>query len=95
MQRERRLWDLLGRRVELKTDFKASNTGNVFLEYKSHGHPSGIVTTHATWWVWEFVDGTLVIMTTQKLRSLGQRAWKEGRQASGGMATIEIPDTNS
>ena len=35
------------KKVEVKTDFKAKTTGNLFIEFKSRGKDSGITTTQA------------------------------------------------
>ena len=46
--RERKLGELLeGKGVEVKSDFMAQRTGNVFVEYRSRGKLSGISTTEA------------------------------------------------
>lgn len=39
-----------GTKVEVKRDFKVSETGNVAIEYQSRGHNSGISTSEAEWW---------------------------------------------
>src|ERR1044071_6850910 len=36
--------------IELKRDFKASETGNVCVEYMSRSKPSGISVSLADWW---------------------------------------------
>ena len=48
--REEKIADMLtNKKIEVKTDFQAKDTGNVFIEYKSRGKLSGISTTHAEW----------------------------------------------
>lgn len=42
---------LLQCQVEVKRDLKAAETGNVAIETRHNGQPSGILTTAATWWV--------------------------------------------
>jgi len=43
-------------KIEVKTDARASETGNLFVEYECRGKPSGIETTKATAWVF-VIDG--------------------------------------
>lgn len=37
-------------KIEIKTDYKVSETGNVAIEFEDRGKPSGIKTTRAEWW---------------------------------------------
>jgi hypothetical protein len=39
-----------GTKVEVKRDYKVSETGNVAIEYQSRGHKSGISVSEADWW---------------------------------------------
>jgi len=41
---------LQGKKIEVKTDFKANETGNVFIEYESRGKKSGIATSLADYY---------------------------------------------
>ena len=38
-------------RIEVKTDHKSTNAGNFFIEYVTHGKPSGIAITDADFYV--------------------------------------------
>lgn len=71
-------------RVEHKCDGKAKKTGNLFVEYRQKGRPSGIAVTTAEWWAFEFDDATWLIVPTQKLKHLARRAYQEGRVTQGG-----------
>lgn len=42
-------------RVEVKSDRQAARTGNVFVEFKQKGRPSGLAVTMADWWAFELV----------------------------------------
>jgi hypothetical protein len=42
-----------GKKIEVKYDRIAHETGNVFIEYVSRGKPSGISTTDADYWVYK------------------------------------------
>lgn len=39
-------------KVEVKSDYIAHRTGNVFIEFSSRGKPSGISTTEADYWLY-------------------------------------------
>jgi hypothetical protein len=55
--------------VEVKSDYRASETGNSAVEYECRGKPSGINTTQADYWVYKF-DNNFYIITVTKLKSL-------------------------
>ncbi len=59
---------LLQCEVEIKNDLQAPTTGNVAIETRHHGQPSGILTSQATWWVIVFGEEA-VIVKTDVLRS--------------------------
>lgn len=82
--REGVLARLLGGKVELKTDYEALRTGNVFLEFADHGRPSGIRTTEAAWWCFELPGRAHVILPTERVKVLGRKAWKDGKRVRGG-----------
>ena len=44
---ETKLAELLGKKIEVKRDFKCLETGNIFVEYASRGKLSGIATSEA------------------------------------------------
>lgn len=74
-----------GHYLELKSDQKASSTGNIFVEYRQHGRPSGISTTIAPWWTIEVLDNVFVTMRTDRLKALVKQAAKEpSRRVHGG-----------
>lgn len=77
---------LQSQRIEVKRDFKASQTGKVFVEFFSRGKPSGIDKTEAEFWAF-IIDGeTVVILPTQKLKQLVEEAKEKGRVVAGGDA---------
>lgn len=67
------------RRIEVKRDFRAVVTGNVFVETRCRGRPSGLSTTEAEYWA--FVLGRRVFfIPTVELRAL----LRFGEKARGG-----------
>lgn len=73
-----------GHFLELKSDQRARSTGNVFVEYRQHGRPSGIATTDSHWWTVEVEDDVFVTMPTRRMRALASAAVKSGRKTMGG-----------
>jgi hypothetical protein len=85
LAREDALVDVfLKAKVEHKCDEKARRTGNLFIEYRQKGRPSGIAVTAADWWAFEFDDETWLIVPTEKLKRLARLAYQQNRRAKGG-----------
>ena len=75
---------MLESRVEAKSDGKCRRTGNLFVEYRYRGQPSGISTTTAERWAFEYDDDCWLIVPTTRVRELARRAIAEDRRAVGG-----------
>ncbi|HEX7021395.1 MAG TPA: hypothetical protein VF171_00960 [Trueperaceae bacterium] len=71
-------------KVEHKSDEKCRKTGNLFIEFRQKGRPSGIATTEAHWWAFEYDRDCWLIIPTERLKALASRAYKDGRIARGG-----------
>lgn len=89
---ERRLADIFaeGRieKIELKTEtWQWEQTGNICIEFRCDGRPSGISTTEADYWVHELRrdDETLVYLMfpVPRLKELARQAIRDGRSRSG------------
>lgn len=70
--------------VEVKSDRKARETGNVFVEYRQPSGLSGIATTTAQWWAFEIDDDVWILVPTEKLRALARVAWRDPRRRKKG-----------
>ena len=82
---EKWLGDLLeSKTIEVKRDFMASQTGNVFVELFCRGKPSGISTTEAEFGAFILADKTVVLLPTERLKVLAREAHKAGQIAKGG-----------
>lgn len=75
---------LLQARVEAKSDAKCRRTGNLFIEYRYRGQPSGVSTTTADRWAFEFDDDCWLLVPTERVRDAARRALAEERRAVGG-----------
>ena len=82
---EKFLADLLeNRTIEVKRDFLASKTGNVFVEYESRGKPSGIATSTADYWAFVLDDERIIVIPRGLLKVMAREAFEAGRLATGG-----------
>jgi hypothetical protein len=82
---EKTVADLIAfKKLEVKTDIKAAQTGNVFVEYASRGKPSGISTTEAEWYVFVLSDTQIVFIETGRLKRLSRTYLKSERDVQGG-----------
>ncbi len=79
------LADLLrGKTVEVKRDYIASRTGNLFVEFSSRGKASGLATTKANFWAFILDGERVVIVPTKYLQQVARLAYSEGRTVRGG-----------
>jgi hypothetical protein len=85
-QGENYLLDILEtKRIEVKTDRIAHITGNVAVEYRYRGRPSGISTTEADYWAFLLYDMTTIIMVpTDKLKAIAREKYKQDQITLGG-----------
>lgn len=84
---EARLAEILGgeSRIEVKTDEKALETGNVFIEYEQPSGRSGIATTEAEWWATYLPQiKTFVVVATDRMKELSRKVYRLGFRANGG-----------
>lgn len=75
---------LLRSRVEIKSDGKCRETGNVFIEYQQKGRPSGIAVSTAGLWAIEVDDTVWVVLPTERIKALARLAVQQGRKKFGG-----------
>jgi phosphoglucomutase len=75
--------------VEVKTDRLAAKTGNLAIEFKYKGKPSGILTTKADEWFFVVLeeDGSIRYrfnVPTARLKKIAHGRYKRGYTATGG-----------
>lgn len=75
-------------KIELKSEtWQWERTGNICIEYKCDGKPSGLSTTEADFWVHELKreDNTLLYLMfpVPRLKEICRAAIKAGRSRSG------------
>lgn len=70
--------------VEHKSDKRARETGNVFIEFKQKGRDSGIAVTTAQFWAIEFDDDCWIVIPTERLKRIARKAYRANRSRFGG-----------
>jgi len=59
---------LQNKKIEVKTDFQATKTGNLFIEYESRGKLSGLATTQAEWYAFILSNEFMILIKTTELK---------------------------
>lgn len=67
-----------GQYIEVKSDAKCQQTGNIYLEYESRGKPSGLAVTEAQWWAIEYRPMRWLIIRTLELKEIAREYYKNG-----------------
>jgi len=70
--------------IEVKRDFRASQTGKVFVEFFCRDKPSGISTTEADFWCFILDGETAIMLPTSKLERLANKAADNNQVVCGG-----------
>lgn len=70
------------KKIEVKTDFMAQETGNIALEYESRGKPSGIAVTEADFYAYCLplanFQNIIIFMEINELKRLAREYWSKG-----------------
>lgn len=75
--------------IEVKRDFKVSETGNLAIEFRCRGRKSGISITEATWWAF-VLDGpryeheVVLIIKASRLRIMANYFYEQNQWTLGG-----------
>jgi len=72
------------KKVECKRDFKAMETGNLFIEYESRGKPSGISTTHADYYSFSLSETVHIFIETKELKEICRKFIGTTKDVKGG-----------
>ena len=75
---------LTDKKIEVKTDFKAMKTGNVFVEYKSRGKLSGISTSESDFYAFILSNELVIIIKKEHLKAMCRIYLNTNRDVSGG-----------
>lgn len=80
---------LLGR-VEVKTDRRAAETGNVAVEVSRRGEESGIKTTAAMWWAFVLSDEVVLIRTKVLREAVRSGQFREVAAGDGHVTRVQL-----
>jgi hypothetical protein len=73
------------KKIEVKVDYIAHKTGNVFIEYSSRGKPSGISTTDADYWIYRIEEADCaIILEVNRLKEKLRTYYKNGMYIKNG-----------
>lgn len=67
------------KKVEVKSDRRTSETGNVYIEYWSRGKPSGISTSQSDYYVYKVAEDEAIIISTDQLRKKIKQLVEKGK----------------
>jgi hypothetical protein len=67
------------KKVEVKSDRKTSETGNVYIEYWSRGKPSGISTSQSDYYVYKVAEDEAIIIATSQLKKKLKQLVEDGK----------------
>ena len=87
--KEKELADiLLNQKIEVKTDRKWNETGNIAVEFMSRGKKSGISITEAKYWAFILdndnkIEG-IIILPIDRLKQLSREYYSQGKITKGG-----------
>ena len=71
------------KKIEVKRDLKAKETGNIFIEYESRGKPSGLATTQSDFYCF-VVEDLHIMLPTSQLKDIARSYIGTGRDVRGG-----------
>jgi len=75
---------LTNKKIEVKTDYKALQTGNVFVEYFSRGKESGISVSKSDWYCFIISNDNIIFIKTEKLKDLCRKYLNTTKDVLGG-----------
>jgi hypothetical protein len=81
---ENQLAELLQKKIEVKRDFRAMETHNIFVEYESRDKPSGIATSEADWWCYWLSEKHFVMIEKNELKNICRKYIGTNRDVKGG-----------
>jgi hypothetical protein len=75
---------LSNKRIEVKTDFQATDTRNIFVEYESRNKKSGISTSKAEFYCFIISNEQLILIETKLLKEKCRVYFGSKRDIKGG-----------
>jgi hypothetical protein len=75
---------LSNKKIEVKTDLKAADTGNVYVEYESRNKASGIAKTESDYYCFVISDYSFFFIKTSELKVKCRKYLNTNRDKRGG-----------
>lgn len=89
--RVRTIFEMEGKTIEVKADKAWHTTGNVAIEYRFRGRPSGLQTTKAKWWCTVLTNkenpkesDMIILWRVEELKFHLNRMWDKLRKVDAG-----------
>ena len=73
-----------GKKIEVKRDLQAHQTGNIFVEYESRNQPSGLATSEADYYCYFLSDEHFVIIKSERFKKICRSFLNTNRDIKGG-----------
>ena len=67
------------KKIEVKSDRKTAETGNIYIEYWSRGKPSGIATSQSDFYVYKVAEDQAILISTSQLKKKLKQLVEEGK----------------
>ena len=67
------------KKIEVKSDRKTAETGNIYIEYWSRGKPSGIATSKSDFYVYKVAEDQAILISTSQLKKKLKQLVEEGK----------------
>lgn len=82
---EKHLSDILSNKlVEVKTDYQAHKTKNIYIEYESRNKESGISISQSQFYAFILSNETIILIETKRLKELCRKYIGTDRDIKGG-----------
>lgn len=72
------------KKIEVKTDLQAHETGNVYVEYESRGKPSGIAISQSDYYCFVISKDAFIFISSEELKKRCRRFLNTERDRKGG-----------
>ena len=70
---------LTNKKIEVKTDRRTEETGNVYIEYYCRGKLSGIATTQSDYYVYKIGKDEAILISTSQLKKKIKQLVRDGK----------------
>lgn len=76
--------------IEVKRDYMAARTGNIFIEFESRGKASGIAASHAEYWAFVLSGHRVVIVPLDTVKEVAREQYRKTGYTRGGDSNTSL-----